>query len=137
MKIVIDTNVLISGIFFSGAPSKILNEWNKGTIEFVLSPEILNEYLRVAGILSKNFPNIDIKRIIDHISSRSEIIQTPAISEQVCDDPDDDKFLACALGSGIMIVVSGDKHLLKQSGYQKVTVLSPKSFIEIYLVNQL
>ena len=41
----------------------------------------------------------------------------PDLREPVCDDPDDDKFLACALASGAKVIVSGDKHLLKVSGY--------------------
>jgi putative PIN family toxin of toxin-antitoxin system len=135
LKVVLDTNVLISGIFFAGSPSKILDEWNKGTIEFVLSPEILREYTRVAGILSTIYPKIDINHIINHISSNSEMISTSPLSEQICDDPDDDMFLACALSSKCMIVISGDKHLLKQTGYQKVVVLTPKLFIEKYLID--
>lgn len=55
------------------------------------------------------------------------------MTEPVCDDPDDDKFLACAIASGTKIIVSGDKHLLRVSGYQGIEVLKPKTFIDVYL----
>ncbi len=136
MKIVLDTNILVSGIFFSGFPSKILNAWSEGEVEFSLSPEILDEYIRVTTILSDNFRNIDVSHIINFISSHSDIVQTEPFSDQVCDDPDDDKFLACALAARSMIVVSGDKHLLKISGYRGIIVMTPRSFVEKYLTNR-
>ena len=58
----------------------------------------------------------------------------PALSEQVCDDPDDDKFLACALASETKMIVSGDKHLLRVSGYKSIEVLKPKAFVDARLV---
>ena len=52
MRIVLDTNVLISGIFFSGPPYEILKAWREKRIQFVLSAEIFDEYIRVAEILT-------------------------------------------------------------------------------------
>ena len=63
MKIVLDTNVLISGIFFSGPPFEILKAWRNGKVKFVLSPEILYEYYRVANLLKEQFPNTDVEPI--------------------------------------------------------------------------
>ena len=51
MRIVLDTNVLISGIFFSGPPFEILKAWSDDKVRLVLSPEILDEYYRIAGLL--------------------------------------------------------------------------------------
>jgi uncharacterized protein len=50
VKVVLDTNVLISGIFFSGPPSEILKAWRRGEVQFALSPDIIDEYIRVAKI---------------------------------------------------------------------------------------
>ena len=52
MKIVLDTNVLISGIFFTGPPYQILKAWQKGKTSFAVSKEILTEYQRVARDVS-------------------------------------------------------------------------------------
>jgi predicted nucleic acid-binding protein len=51
----------------------------------------------------------------------------------VSDDPDDDKFLACARSAGVPIVVSGDKHLLEVSGWESIDVLKPRQFVDRYL----
>lgn len=55
------------------------------------------------------------------------------LSEKVCDDPEDDKFLACALASGSMMIVSVDEHLLNVSGYRGIEVLKPRDFVSKYL----
>ena len=60
MKIVLDTNVFISGIFFSGPPSIILQAWRDSKIQIILSKEILEEYQRVAEKSVSNFSNLCI-----------------------------------------------------------------------------
>ena len=134
MKFVLDTNVFVSGVFFSGPPFQILKAWNDGKIQLVLSPEILDEYRRVGEILVEDHPNIDLKAVLDYVIRNAEVNITPLLPESVCDDPNEDKFLACALASGSVVIVSGDKHLLKVSGYQKIKVLKPRDFINKYLV---
>jgi len=59
MKVVLDTNVLVSGIFFSGPPAEILRAWSQGKFKLVLSPEIIDEYTRVSAELADKFPDID------------------------------------------------------------------------------
>jgi putative PIN family toxin of toxin-antitoxin system len=133
---VLDTNVLVSGIFFSGPPAEILNAWHKGHVQFVLTSEIIDEYFRVADILSGKFSGVEISPILTLIVTHSELIQTPPLARQICEDPTDDKFLACALGSESKIIISGDKHLLKISGYRGITVMTPRAFVEQYLKKQ-
>ncbi len=57
----------------------------------------------------------------------------PSLPEPVCEDPDDDKFLACALATETKIIVSGDKHLLKVSGYRGIDVIRPRKLLDDYL----
>ncbi len=130
MKIVLDTNVLISGILFSGPPARILRSWRKGGFQLVLTEEILDEYLRVAAILQDKYPTIDIESPIRLIAQHSEIVLADELTDDVCTDPDDDKFLACALAAGGALVVSGDKALQKASGYRGVQVISPRQFVD-------
>jgi putative PIN family toxin of toxin-antitoxin system len=122
VKIILDTNVFISGIFFSGPPAQI-----------VLSTEILNEYRRVAEDLSEKFPSINIESILEILTVYSELIETTGISLAVCEDPDDDMFLECAIACNGKIIVSGDKHLLKVSGYKDIDVIKPREFVDNYL----
>ena len=60
-------------------------------------------------------------------------IDTQGLNISVCEDPDDDKFIECAIAGQCNIIVSGDKHLLKIDGYKGVTVLKPRDFMEKYL----
>jgi putative PIN family toxin of toxin-antitoxin system len=126
----------MSAIFFSGPPSAILKAWRDGTVQLCLSPEIIDEYLRVAGTLAQEFPGIEIGRLLSVLVAQSEIIQAPPLQRQVCTDPDDDKFLACALTSDSRIVISGDKALLRASGHLGITVLTPRAFLERYIKNK-
>jgi predicted nucleic acid-binding protein len=57
------------------------------------------------------------------------------LAERVCSDPDDDKFLACAVASRTKIVVSGDKHLLAVSGFRGIKVVKPRQFVDEHLSN--
>jgi putative PIN family toxin of toxin-antitoxin system len=133
MKIVLDTNVLVSGIFFSGPPADILRAWSRGKFRLVLSPEILDEYKRVSTELADKFPDIDIRRILDLVVVRSEVCSPAALPQQVCEDPHDDKFFAAALDRRAKIIISGDKHPLRVSGYQGVSVLTPRQFLAQHL----
>ncbi len=133
MKIVLDTNVLVSGIFFSGPPADILRAWSRGKFRLVLSPEILDEYTRVSTELADKFPDIDIRRILDLVVVRSEVCSPAALPQQVCEDPHDDKFFAAALDRRAKIIISGDKHLLRVSGYQGISVLTPRQFLAQHL----
>jgi putative PIN family toxin of toxin-antitoxin system len=133
VKVVLDTNVLISGIFFSGPPYLILKAWREGRVDLALSREIFEEYSQTVRILSENFPPIDLHAILTLIEKEAEFYEADSLPSQVCSDPDDDKFLACALASHADVIVSGDKHLLKVSGFQGVQVLRPRAYVEAYL----
>ncbi len=132
MKVVIDTNVLISGIFWSGNPHQILEYWKAGKIELIVSLEILEEYHRVAEVLSNKYPGIDIHLILELISLHSVLVETPMSYPKISVDPDDDKFMICAESSNTKIVISGDKHLLEVNGYHGISVLKPKQFLDKY-----
>ena len=133
MKIILDTNVLISGIFFTGPPSQILKAWKNSKLQIVLSQEFLDEYQRVAESLAANFPTVDILPIIELITIHGQLIDTKNFDVSVCDDPDDNKFIECAIASNCKIIISGDKHLLNVSGFQGTTVLKPRDFVDRYL----
>jgi predicted nucleic acid-binding protein len=64
---------------------------------------------------------------------QAEVVAAPSLPEPVCLDPDDDKFIACAVSSNTHIIVSGDKHLLQVSGCNGVRVLKPRQFVDEYL----
>jgi len=133
MRIVIDTNVFISGIFFSGPPALILKAWTNKDFQVALSQEILAEYQRVAQELSSNFPSVDILPIIEMIAIHGDFVDTNGIDVTVCEDPDDNKFLECAIASNSTVIVSGDKHLLRLTGYKRINVFNPRNFVDKFL----
>jgi putative PIN family toxin of toxin-antitoxin system len=133
VKVVLDTNVYISGIFFTGPPYQILEAWRDARIQIVVSPDILEEYQRVGETLASQFPYIDLQPLFELLTLNADIVPSGNLAETVCTDPDDDKFLACALASGAACIISGDKHLLRVSGYKGLKVLSPRRFVDDYL----
>ena len=133
MRVVLDTNVLMSGIFFSGPPYEILNAWRDQRVSLVMSADIMDEYRRVGQQLSRKHPGVEVWPFLALVAVHSEFVVAPALSEVVCEDSTDDKFFACAVASGCTIIISGDKHLHRASGYGGVAVLSPRSFVDKYL----
>jgi len=133
MKIVLDTNVFISGIFFSGPPFQILRAWKNKRLQIILSQDILIEYQRVAESLTLKYPTIDILPIIELVTVHGQFVDTKNIDITVCEDPDDNKFIECAIASNTKIIVSGDKHLLKIKEFKGIKVNKPREFVEIYL----
>lgn len=133
MRIILDTNVLVSGIFFSGPPYDILNAWRNSEVKLVVSVEIFDEYRRVGQRLASKYPGVEIGPFLGLVAVHSEFITAPALHETVCDDPTDDMFFACAIASGCSIIVSGDRHLHRANGYGGVEVVRPRAFVDRYL----
>ena len=133
MRTILDTNVFISGIFFVGPPSQILKAWKNQSLQIVLSRQILAEYQRVAVALSSKFPTVHILPIIELVTIHGQFVDTQGFDISVCDDPDDDKFLECAVAGKCKTIVSGDRHLLKLAAYEGIVVLSPRNFVDKYL----
>jgi len=130
MKVVVDTNVLVSGVFFGGMPSRILEAWRDKRIDVVVSPDILEEYRRVGEHLETQFTDVTLAPFLALLVMNAEIIEPPDLPEQVSRDSDDDKFIACALAGGCHVIISGDKDLLSISGYRGVKVVAPREFLE-------
>jgi len=111
----------------------MLKAWRNQEFQIVISPDILDEYHRVGKELSAKFPLVDLDPILKLIIAEAELIEAASLDEAVCDAPDDDKFFAGAIAGEAMLIVSGDKHLLKMSGYQGIEVIRPRQFVDKYL----
>jgi len=135
LKIVLDTNVFISGVFFKGPPNQILRAWRDGRIRFLMSEEILKEYQSVGEHLARGFPKVDLEPFLELLAIKTEFVIPKKLQNRVCEDPDDDKFIACALAGKSNMIISGDKHLLRVSGYEGIKVLRPRKFVDEHLDN--
>jgi uncharacterized protein len=133
VRVILDSNVVMSGVFFGGVPGQILTAWRSGRVKLVLSPAILAEYRRVGMILAAQYSEVDFEPFATLLATNSEIVDAPELGIQVSKDPDDDKFLACALATNVHMIVSGDSHLIEISGWKDIEVLRPRTFVDRYL----
>jgi len=128
VKVLLDTNVLISGIFFGGPPRAVLDAWAEERFELLVSPSIFDEYVRTCDRLGSSHPGLEYHSILATIIGRGHLVPDASVPGPITGDPDDDKFMICARAYGA-IVVSGDKHLLHASGWEEVRVVRPSDFL--------
>lgn len=132
MKIVVDTNVLISGVFFGGLPRKILTFIVNQKIIACATTEIINEYEEIVQeMIDRKQGHID-KSILAPLIKAMEIID-PITHIEICRGPDDNKFLECAKDSHAIYIVSGDKDLLIIKEYENIQIVTAKDFCEKFL----
>jgi len=132
MRIVLDTNVLVSGIFFGGNPRKVLEKWQEKSITLLTSVEILEEYEEVLERLqsrSKRKTKSIVSRTMSLLSRESTVIE-PSSDVHLSRDPDDDKFINCALSGSAIYIVSGDNDLLELKAVQGIEIITAKQFLD-------
>ena len=132
LKVVIDTNVFISS-FLGGVPREIINLWKNGEIVLCLSQKIIEEYLEVLNRLGLTEKS-EIENLTRLFAEGYHAIftaKTPNL-EVVKDDPDDNKFLECAVAFDSKVIISGDKHLQQIKKYIDIQILSPREFMDFY-----
>ena len=129
MKVVLDTNVLVSGVFFGGIPGKVLDLWSKGLFEIYVTPKILDEYVRVLShYAGKNAGSLNdhwLAAIIEH----AHHVLDPTTYPAVCRDPHDDKFFYCALSVEANYLITGDQDLKVLRGPYNFKIVSPGAFL--------
>ena len=128
MRAVLDTNVVMSAIFFGGVPFDVLDAWHNGEYELVVSEAVMSEYREIAERMKAKFPSIATERWLSYIEGHATMVFAEPLAEQVCEDADDDVFLACAIAANATIVCSGDRHLLACNGWNGIEVLVPRMF---------
>ena len=132
MKIVVDTNVLISGIFFGGFPRAVIEGIVNKTVEASASIEIIKEYEEIVHEMISRKQGHLSEDVLSLFVQSLEII-VPQSSISVCRDSADNKFLECAVDSKAMLVVSGDKDLLVLKKIDDIEIVTAKEFVEKYI----
>ena len=130
MRAVLDTNVVISAIFFGGMPLKIVRAAFAKKVELVASRAVLREYREVAERLHVQFPSVNYRRPLSILESKLIIVRPVALGETVCRDPDDDAIIACALGGKAKVICSGDDDLLALNGFRGLEIMQPSDFCQ-------
>ena len=133
IKVVLDTNVLVSALLFKKETSKIVDLWKSRKIIPVVSMETFDEFRKVLEYprfaLSKDELHIIIyKEVLPFF----EVIEIKKAVKGGCKDPDDDKFLSCALSAKAKFIVSGDKDLHRLQIYKSVRIINPSDLLNIF-----
>jgi uncharacterized protein len=132
IKAVVDTNVFVSS-FFGGNPKKIIDLWKTGQIVLCISGAIIDEYLEVLRRLGLQDER-ELEELLEIFSSGVHVVfaaETPMLNI-VSKDPDDNKFIECAVALKAVAVISGDKALISVKDYMGIKILTPADFL--YLI---
>lgn len=129
-RVVIDTNVWISGLIFGGVPGKILKLFINGEIIVVTSEENLSELRRKVNQKFPLFsPQLSIAESL--IKEQAIVVKFGVYQVSISRDIDDNKFIETALTGGADYIVSGDKDLLVIKDYKNVEILKPAKLLEL------
>jgi putative PIN family toxin of toxin-antitoxin system len=133
LRVVLDTNVWISGIFFDrGLPADVLTLWRDVRFEVVITNVTLGELAHKLFQKATEFgaePSL-ARDWLDYIELYAARVTASGKVSGVCRDPTDDKFLDAAISGRASVLVTGDKDLLDIGEYQSIRILSPRDFRE-------
>ena len=131
-KVVIDTNIYISAIFWGGKPREVIDLGRDENMLIFTSSDIereITEKLRTKFRLDEEETN----QIISDFSTFTIPVKITKQTQAVLDDPDDDKFIECAVFCGADFIISGDQHLLRIKEYEGIKILTAAEFLPLIL----
>jgi putative PIN family toxin of toxin-antitoxin system len=128
-RVVVDTNVLVSGIFFGGSPYKVLMLVLAGREQMVLSDKLYAEYERVCREMHSLKGGTGIEPLLALLRSKALWVRPLSGKARYCADPMDDMLFECALAAAPCTLVSGDKAVLAAS-IEGVHVMKPTEFLK-------
>ncbi len=130
MRVVIDTNVLISAIFWTGKPKQLLNRVRHDEITFVTSSDLLNELKEILMRRDKPFHLSDneAEQVVETMRGMAEVVKVHS-RVTVCHDEMDNKVLACAIDGKAEYIISGDIHLLGLGSFKSVRIMTVSDFL--------
>lgn len=140
MRIVADTNIVISATFWKGDSFKIMKLADKDQIRLITSLDLIEEYNKIIKcdeitdkvVNKKLIANKIIRKIIDE----SIIIKPKIKLDIIKEDSDDNKVIECAIVGKANYIVTKDNHLLKLKKYRGIKIITPKEFLEIIAIQK-
>lgn len=129
-KVVLDTNVYVSSVFWKGSPHRIIDRALDKQIKVFISVDILQELEKV---LRRDFEEDEafIHRQINLILYYAEVVEVHEKVDVVKEDPDDNKILECAKAARVDFVITSDNHLLKLNNFENIPIITPQKFMEM------
>ncbi|MDA8108797.1 MAG: putative toxin-antitoxin system toxin component, PIN family [Betaproteobacteria bacterium] len=134
MRLVLDTNVVVSAVLGSGAPARLIELATEAEIELAASSDLLAE---LADVLAREpiarrlaLAETSLAELSALYESLVDLVE-PASIARTAPDPDDDRVLACALAAGADLIVSGDKRFRNLKSWQRIPIVSPTEALEM------
>lgn len=132
--VVLDTNVVVSGHLKAGrAEAAILQLWYARRIQLLVSEKILTEYDAVLRRSKFGFSSARIDEFLERVRQTAQCV-TPTVTVFVCPDPDDNRFLECAVTGSADAVVTGNKRHFPPRGFRGIPILSAPEFLARFAV---
>ena len=130
MRIVLDTNILVSAALFTGNEFEIIRRVEAGEFSLILSPEIVEEFGRVLSRSKFGLSEAEVSALLEHLLSISEIVIPRRKKTHKIRDEEDRIILECALTGGAKYIVSGDQDLQALRRVGRVRIVSSREFLE-------
>jgi len=132
LRVVLDSNVLISAVVFGGKPREILDLAVGGKIKLALSGDILEETRAVLAGKKFRYPARVLYSIEKEITVVCEIVDPEEEIQSIPEDSQDNRVLACAVEAGSDYIITGDKHLLELGRFRNIKIARPDEFLREY-----
>lgn len=135
MKVVVDTNVVISGLLWFGVPHEVLDAAKAKKFEIICTEALVDELHNVLSRskfdkpLAKRALNRD--ELVKQFLAYTSMVEPAPVPEDAVRDPKDVKVLACALGGQASYLVTGDDDLLVLKTYEEIKIVTPAELLNI------
>lgn len=132
MRVVLDTSVLVSFLLTRGrVSSAIMEQWETGELEVIISPQIMAELRRVAEDerLAARLRPEALEVLLRALAENAEVVAGELELPGVTEDPDDDMVVACAVEGNAAYIITRDQHLLRMGTYRDIVVVRPEEFV--------
>lgn len=130
-RVVYDTNIIISGLFWSGASRRLLKLAEQSKVILFSSLDTERELVRVLQYSKFGLSFEESLRFLIYYQSISARIKVSTKINIIDRDPSDNIFLECAIDSFANYIVSGDHHLLDLGGYKEIKIITAEQFLKI------
>lgn len=132
LKVVLDTNIIVSALLFHGELSGLVRLWKNGTFIPVVSKDTFDEFRAVLHYpkFSLTAPEIDAL-LKEEILPYIKVVDLTATITGICSDPHDDKFLSCAVSASADYIVTGDRQFRSLKEFQAIKIVTPAEFMRI------
>jgi len=130
MKIVVDTNVLISALGWQKSEHRLLKSVFQGEIKLFMSPQIMEEFIQVSQRKKFNFTSDEIEEFVTSLIEICDMVIPQETINVIKEDPTDNMFLECAVEAKVDYIISGDKHLLKLVEFRGIGIMNASSLLK-------